>query len=194
MPNKRSSLAILAGVGLLPLVVQKVRGGVSTYFSDAPLLQIHEAPILMPPVSFTDSGGMRHSFADFPGKHLLVNIWAMWCAPCRKELPSLDRLQEKLGPVADPMIVALSVDSVGIDQLRAFYAANDVRNLAIYQGDESDIIYTLRIAGLPTTLLFDHQGMEIARLIGPTTWDAPKVVEQISKLVAVSPLVAPTAK
>ena len=101
-------------------------------------------------------------------------------------MPGLDRLQEKLGPIAEPEIVAISVDPVSFDQLRAFYSVIGIRNMAIYRGNETDIFQALGIVGLPTTLLIDHDGQEIGRLIGPTVWDAPEIVVQLSSLVAIS--------
>lgn len=98
-------------------------------------------------------------------------------------MPALDRLQAKLGLKAEPEIVAISVDPVSFDQLRAFYSVIGIKNMAIYRGNETDIFQALGIVGLPTTLLIDHKGQEIGRLIGPTAWDAPEIVAQLSSLV-----------
>jgi hypothetical protein len=75
------------------------------------------------------------------------------------------------------------VDSVSFDQLRAFYSVIGISNLAIYRGDQDDILGALRIVGLPTTLLIDHDGQEIGRLTGPAIWDGPEIVAQLSALV-----------
>ncbi len=186
MSNRRSSLAILLSIMLFPVGFWKIRETLAPYLTSAPLLKIHKTPIPVQPVIFTDSSGRQRSFFDFKGKHVLVNVWATWCPPCRKEMPALDRLQAKLGLKAEPEIVAISVDHVSFDQLHAFFSAVGVSNLAIYKGNEADILQTLRIVGLPTTLLIDHGGQEIGRLIGPTIWDAPEIVTQLSLLVAVS--------
>ena len=98
-------------------------------------------------------------------------------------MPALDRLQAQLGPNPEPEIVAISVDPVSFEQLQAFYSVNGISHLAIYKGIEADVLQTLRIGGLPTTLLIDHDGKEVARLIGPTVWDAPEVMNQLSTLV-----------
>ena len=186
MSNRRSSLAILAGIASLPFAFWKVRETLAPYLTSTPLLQIHKTPIPVQPVSFAHSNGQQRSFSDFKGKHILVNVWATWCPPCRKEMPGLDRLQEKLGPIAEPEIVAISVGPVSFDQLRAFYSVIGIRNMAIYRGNEADIFQALGIVGLPTTLLIDRDGQEIGRLIGPTVWDAPEIVAQLSSLVAIS--------
>ena len=183
MSSRRASLAILAGIVSFPFAFWKIREILAPYLTSVPLLQIHKTPVPVQPVIFTDSNGRQRSFSDFKGKHILVNVWAKWCAPCRKEMPSLERLQAKLGRRAEPEIVAISVDPVSFDQLRAFYSAIGISNMAIYKGDQAEIFETLGILGLPTTLLIDHDGQEIGRLIGPTVWDDPEIVAQLSSLV-----------
>jgi hypothetical protein len=99
-------------------------------------------------------------------------------------MPALDRLKAKLGPGAEPEIIALSVDPVSFDQLRAFYAVNSVTSLALYKGDETEVLRSLGIVGLPTTLLLDSHQREIGRLVGPTAWDDPEMIAQLASLVA----------
>ncbi|MEP7173006.1 MAG: TlpA disulfide reductase family protein, partial [Aestuariivirga sp.] len=118
------------------------------------------------------------------GRHVLVNVWATWCPPCRKEMPALDRLQAKLGASPEPQVLAISVDAISFEQLQAFYSVNKIRNLAIFNGKESEILAATGIGGLPTTMLIDHDGNEIARLIGPTIWDAPELMDQLSALTS----------
>lgn len=193
MSSRRASLAILAGIVSFPFAFWKIREVLAPYLTSASLLQIHKTPISVQPVSFAHSNGQQLGFSDFKGKHLLVNVWATWCPPCRKEMPSLDRLQAKLGPRAEPQIVAISVDPISFDQLRAFYSVVGVSNMAIYRGDQDDILGALRIVGLPTTLLIDHDGHEIGRLTGPAVWDGPEIVAQLSALATDSTTVKQTA-
>lgn len=183
MPSRRLAFGILAGVAMFPFAIQKLRDNIGPYVISPPLLQIHKNPIPRTPVDFIDNAGQPLSLSDFKGRHVLVNIWATWCPPCRQEMPALDRLYTKLGIEAEPEIIAISVDAVSIEQLQGFYAANGIVNLKIYRGVEPEILQGLMVGGLPTTLLLDHDGSEVARLIGPTTWDAPELVDQISKLV-----------
>ena len=192
MINKRSALALLAGAAVLPFAVEKLRGLVDSSPIYTPLLQLHNSPAPIPVVKFSEESGQNRSLANFFGKHVLVNIWSTLCPPCRKEMPPLDRLQDKLGPISDIQIVALSLDTIGFDQLRAFYSEIGVHNLAIYKGDEAEVMQSLRIVGLPTSLFIDHQCREIGRLIGPTIWDSPVVTDQISKLTVSAPIAQPT--
>ena len=184
MSTRRSTLALLAGVALFPVAIQKIRDFVQPYNSTAPLLQIHPTPLSVGAFTFLASDGQPLIFRNFVGQHLLVNIWATWCPPCRKEMPSLDRLKAIIGSKNEPEILAISVDQVSFEQLRGFYAANSVTHLALYSANQAEIFDALLITGLPTTLLIDDTGMEIGRLIGPTTWDAPEVAKQLSALTA----------
>ena len=185
MPTKRSTLAVLAGVALFPVAVQKIRDIVQPYVSTAPQLQIHATPLSVGIFTFRSSNGQPRSFSDFTGQHLLVNIWATWCPPCRKEMPSLDRLKALIGSKNEPEIIAISVDQISFQQLQGFYTANNITNLALYSANESETFDALHVNGLPTTLLIDDRGKEIGRLIGSTTWDAPNVVKQITVLTTI---------
>ena len=182
MSNRRSALTWIGGMALLIFGFQKARSIIGPYVLDPPLVKIHEAPVSLPVINFDDEHENGKTFANFTGKHVLVNIWAKWCPPCKEEMPSLDRLQEKLGPNSDLQIVAISVDPISFEQIRAFYAVIGVKSLALYRGDESEIMQAFRIPGLPTSLLLDHNGSEIGRMIGPTIWNSPRVIDQLVKL------------
>ena len=144
---------------------------------------LRDAPAPVPELSFTDGDGKPQSLADFRGKIVLLNIWATWCLPCRKELPTLDRLQAALGG-ADFEVVMLSVDRRGLDVVKKFYAEIGIQNLAIHIDASSRAGFALATEGLPTTLLIDRQGKEIGRLIGPAEWDAPDMVEFLKPIIA----------
>ncbi len=182
MSNRRSTLAWIGGLALLAFGFQKARNIIGPYVIDPPLVKIHQTPLQLPVVSFNDEKESTKTLANFAGKHVLVNIWAKWCPPCKEEMPSLDRLQEKLGPNADLQVVAISVDPISFDQIRAFYSVIGVKSLALYRGEESELMQSFRIPGLPTSLLINHNGEEIGRMIGPTVWDSSRVVDQLTRL------------
>ena len=182
MSNRRSALAWIGGVTLLAFGFQRVRSIIGPYVVEPPLVNIHTKPIPLPDVNFVDEKETPKTLANFAGKHVLVNIWAKWCPPCKEEMPSLDRLQEELGAGADLQVVAISVDPISFEQIRAFYNVIGIKSLALYKGDESEIMQAFRIPGLPTSLLIDHTGQEIGRMIGPTIWDSPRVLDQLAKL------------
>jgi thiol-disulfide isomerase/thioredoxin len=127
-----------------------------------------EAPA---PIKFQDAEGRERTLADWRGKVVLLNLWATWCLPCRKEMPSLDRLQAALG--SDKFeVVALSVDRKGLDASRKFLDETKVERLGLYVDASGRAISELRVVGLPATLLLDAEGREIGRLLGPAEWDS----------------------
>ena len=102
---------------------------------------------------------------------VVLNVWATWCAPCRQEMPSLDRLKAALG--GDKFdVLAISTDRGGIDKSAAFLAEVGATRLETLHQGEMRLNGVLRIIGMPTTLLIDAEGREIGRLIGPAEWDS----------------------
>ena len=140
----------------------------------------HASPRLIADVKFEDGKGEKRRLAEFRGKVVLLNIWATWCAPCRKEMPTLDRLQSQLGS-KDFEVVALSIDRGGQAAIKSFYDEIDIQALAIYVDATTEAQGQLGIVGVPTTLLIDPEGREIARYTGPAEWDRPEVVDTIRR-------------
>jgi thiol-disulfide isomerase/thioredoxin len=127
---------------------------------------------------FQDADGKAHSLSDFHGKVVLLNLWATWCAPCRKEMPALDRLQQALGG-PDFEVVALSLDNGGPAVVRQFYDQIGIRALGIYVDSAMEATGKLRALGVPTTLLLDREGRERWRKTGPAEWDSPEIIESL---------------
>jgi thiol-disulfide isomerase/thioredoxin len=136
---------------------------------------VHESPRPVPEIEFENGQGEAISLADFRGKFVLLNIWATWCAPCRREMPTLDRLQAELGG-PDFAVVALSIDRKGLPAVQEFYAELGLETLPIYVDETGAAQRALSVFGLPTTLLLDRDGNEIGRLLGPAEWDSPEMV------------------
>ncbi|QND64686.1 TlpA family protein disulfide reductase [Mesorhizobium loti] len=136
---------------------------------------VHEAPVPVPEIRFADGAGQPRTLADFSGRVILLNIWATWCAPCRKEMPTLDRLQAEIGG-PDFEVVALSMDRGGPDKVKKFFTEIGIEHLALSIDTSAKAMFTLGAPGLPMTLLIDGEGKEIGRLIGPAEWDAPDMV------------------
>ncbi len=139
-----------------------------------------EARRPVPPLHFIDGEGKPRALADFRGRVILLNLWATWCPPCRKEMPNLDRLQEKLGG-PDFEVVALSIDRGGLFAVESFYDEMDIRNLKIYLDVNAEAMAALGAVGLPTTLLVDRDGRELWRIVGPVEWDKPEVIERLRR-------------
>lgn len=137
-------------------------------------------PLLSPP--FQDGEGRSLVLSDFAGTVVLLNIWATWCPPCREEMPALDALQRKLGG-PDFAVLPLSIDGDGIDVVRRFYQEIGIRDLGIYWGQDVRVQLAFAAFGLPTTLLIDRQGRELARVFGPAAWDKPAAFKQITRVM-----------
>jgi len=139
-----------------------------------PMLPRVEVPDLV----FADADGKERRLSEFRGKLVLLNLWATWCAPCVKEMPSLERLQTKRG--SDRFLVlALSQDRGGLFQVRQFYDAQDLKALDVFVDKTMASARALKAAALPTTLLIDPEGREIGRLVGSAEWDAPEAIAYI---------------
>jgi thiol-disulfide isomerase/thioredoxin len=125
----------------------------------------------VPVLSFTDRSGEEMTIGRFKGKIVLVNLWATWCPPCVKEMPSLDRLQAKLGG-DDFAVVAISEDRQGLKIVEPFYEKTGLGHLDIYLDPQSTVSRALQLRGLPTTLILDRDGRELGRLEGSAEWDS----------------------
>jgi thiol-disulfide isomerase/thioredoxin len=142
-----------------------------------------DEPKAVAAINFKDGEGRARNLADFKGKVALLNIWATWCVPCRKEMPALDRLQASLGG-SDFEVVPVSIDRGGRDTVAKFYAETDIRNLAMYIDASGQAVRTVGTVGLPTTLIINRGGYEIDRVIGPVEWDAPEIAEFLKRNIA----------
>ncbi len=129
-----------------------------------------------PPVSFADQSGRTATLADFRGHVVLVNLWATWCAPCIKEMPSLARLQAKLG---DLKVLAISEDRQAATVVPPFIEKNRIEGLAIYLDPKNDVDHALEVGGLPTSFLIDRDGRVLGELEGAAEWDSPAMVSLI---------------
>jgi thiol-disulfide isomerase/thioredoxin len=140
-----------------------------------PAFSMHLAPRPLPEIQFENGQGEATSLADFRGSVVLLNIWATWCAPCRREMPTLDRLHATLGG-PDFEVVAVSIDRQGLPAVKAFYEELGLETLPIYVDESGKGQRALSVLGLPTTLLLDREGNEVGRLLGPAEWDTPEMV------------------
>lgn len=168
----RLSLPILALLHCL------LAGG--TGAAEAPI-QITE-PTPLPILAFETMSGQPTSLDTFKGKVVVLNLWATWCAPCRKEMPSLDRLQARFAdrPVT---VLALSVDRAGPERVQAFLDEIGVKHLQVYRDPKAAATRTLRVPGLPATILVDKEGREVGRVLGIAEWDGPQAVEAVQRLL-----------
>ena len=134
-----------------------------------------EPPAPAPGAVFTGPDGGEITLARFDGKLVVLNFWATWCAPCRREMPSLDRLQDTFGGERLE-VVALSIDRGGAERVDPFFAQHGITRLKRYLDPRNAVGSAMDVRILPTTVLIDAEGREIGRLEGPAEWDAPEIL------------------
>lgn len=132
-------------------------------------LVIHDTPRDIEQAGFTDPEGAEFTLADWRGKVVLVNFWATWCAPCRKEMPYLDALQREFGG-PDFEVVTIATGRNALPAIRRFFDDIAVTGLPILLDPGQDVARAMTVTGLPLTVLLDREGREIARLIGDADW------------------------
>lgn len=150
-------------------------------------LSLAARPQPMPTLSFLQPDGKATSLADFRGKTVLLNLWATWCIPCRKEMPALNALQKTLGG-KDLDVVAVNIDTRNPDRIAAFLEEAGVDKLVRYTDPTTGVFQTLKneglALGLPTTVLIDAQGCRLGVMSGGADWsgeEAKKVIEAVIK-------------
>lgn len=142
-------------------------------------------PLPAPGAAYRARDGAARHLADLKGHWVLVNLWATWCAPCIKEMPSLDRMQAKLGPALD--VVAISQDRTGAKAVDPFLAKLPMTNLTIGLDPTNALTGALHIEGLPTSLLIDPNGDIVAKLEGGAAWDQGPILAKLQALMAAKP-------
>jgi thiol-disulfide isomerase/thioredoxin len=138
-------------------------------------------PRLAPQVSFTDAAGKTVLLSDFAGKVVLLNLWATWCGPCRREMPSLERLQTRLGDKIT--VLAVSQDIGGNKAVAPFAAKLGLKAIKTYLDPKSALTQAFKVDGLPTSFLIDRRGRVVGRVEGEAEWDSPKMLAIIEPLL-----------
>lgn len=149
-----------------------------------PLAAMEVPPVKRPAPAtpFTGPDGAATELADARGRVLVVNLWATWCPPCRTEMPSLARLQQAYGN-ADVRVLAVSIDSPRkLPQAKAFIGANSP--LAFHHSADAALAWALGSKAFPTTVIYDREGYERARIARPLEWDSPEIRALLDRLVA----------
>jgi thiol-disulfide isomerase/thioredoxin len=144
---------------------------------------VHSERKPAPDISFQDSEGTHLSLSRWQGRVVLVNLWATWCGPCRKEMPELAELQQRLGS-EDFEVVAISIDRQGAEVARPFLEAAGAAALKLYLDPTTKVLADFKSVGLPASMLIDRSGREIGRLFGPAEWASPEAVRLIETAIA----------
>ena len=132
---------------------------------------------------FTDAEGAEHRLADWRGKVVLLNFWATWCAPCRKEMPMLDALQTEFGGDAFE-VVTVATGRNSVQGIRRFFEEVGVANLPVLLDPKQELAREMGVFGLPITVILDREGREIARLRGEADWESDSAKAIVAALIA----------
>jgi thiol-disulfide isomerase/thioredoxin len=140
-------------------------------------------PARLPDLAFNDASGKTRALSEWRGRTVLLNLWATWCVPCRKEMPALDALQGKLG--SDKFeVVTVNIDTRNLDKPKAWLEEVGIRQLGYYADPNAKVFQDLKAVGkafgMPTTLLIDPQGCELGALAGPAEWASDDAIKLIS--------------
>src|SRR6266404_9588473 len=146
-------------------------------------LTMATTPLRLPDLVFEDADGKPRKLSDWRGRTVLVNLWATWCVPCRKEMPALESLQTRLGG-ADFEVVAINIDTRDPEKPKNFLKGANLTRLGYFSDQKAKAFQDLkgigRALGMPTSVLVDGQGCEIGTIAGPAEWDSDDAVKLIS--------------
>jgi len=145
-------------------------------------LVFHAEPRPVPDVAFLDGSGRDLTLGGFRGRHVLVNFWATWCAPCREEMPSLDALQREFGGERF-QVVTVATGRDGPAAIRRFFEAVGVTALPHYRDTGQRLAREMGVLGLPVSMFLNTDGMEIARLRGGADWSSDSARAIVTALI-----------
>jgi thiol-disulfide isomerase/thioredoxin len=144
-------------------------------------------PTAIPDLAFKDAAGASKKLSDWRGRTILLNLWATWCVPCRKEMPALDELQTKLGG-EDFQVVAINIDTRDLDKPRNWLQETGIKSLGYFNDEKAKVFQDLKLVGkafgMPTSILIDKAGCEIASIAGPAEWASDDALKLIRAALA----------
>ena len=149
---------------------------------DVPLnnIAINEIPKPISPIIFTDFSGNEINLEDYHGKLMVINFWATWCAPCKKEMPSLDKLYQS-DDFKNLQVFPVNMDRPNKLKTKKFFKDLKIKKLEIYFDSELNFLKEFKVRGVPTTVLINKKGEEFARIIGEVDFEDKKFVKWLSK-------------
>ncbi|WP_438992192.1 TlpA disulfide reductase family protein [Lentibacter sp.] len=150
---------------------------------DMKKLVLHPAPQAVAAAPYTTAEGKTARLSEHTGKIVLLNFWATWCAPCRKEMPMLAELQSELGG-ADFEVITLATGRNDPAAMARFFAEINVTNLPLHTDANSAVAREMGVLGLPATVLIARDGTEVARLLGDADWASESAKNILKALIA----------
>jgi thiol-disulfide isomerase/thioredoxin len=172
--------ACASAVGLAHRIAPLAHGEVAAF-------AVADEPLRLPDLAFHDAAGKERHLSEWRGRTLLVNLWATWCVPCRKEMPALDALEGKLGSGSFE-VVAVNIDTRNPDKPRTWLKDAGIDRLGYYTDPSAKVFQDLktvgRATGMPTTLLVDAEGCELGTVAGPAEWASADAVKLVTAALA----------
>lgn len=150
---------------------------------DMARFEIFDPPQPAPATAFEDRAGNPVNFTSFEGQVVLANFWATWCVPCLREMPTLNRLQQRLGGEKF-RVITISLDRNGFDVIDPFFTENRIDALEVYVDRSNRLSLEVGAIGLPTTVLIDAQGRWLGRYIGDADWNSDAAVRILEMAIA----------
>ena len=179
-PSNPADAACRSAVNTAKRIAPLVRGEVAA-------LTLAQTPFHVPDLDFKDSSGRDLRLGDWRGRTVLLNLWATWCVPCRREMPALDALQALLGG-PDFEVVAVNIDTRDQQKPLTFLKDVHIAHLAYYSDPSARVFEELKTAGkafgMPTTVIIDPSGCEIGNMAGPAEWASDDGVKLVSAVLA----------
>jgi len=147
-------------------------------FEETPFrnITVHSEPKKYKEITFLDHEEKILKLSDFSSKFYILNFWATWCAPCKVEMPSLD----KLNKIKDFTVYPINLEKESPEKINKFYKNLNIKNLSFYFDENMNLVKLFSLRGVPTTIILDKERKEIARILGEIDFSDEKFISWLN--------------